>query len=243
MLDNNHFDLSIYNVYDTFFNDVFHTIFMSNGDEELSRKEKKESQFKSLLKIGTQLFLTYNISGFSLRSLAKLMNMTPANIYNYVKNKRELWYAILLHEHRLIEKDVWKILERYDGDIPTQIKEMGNSMINFVTLNPEKYKMLYLHSPPPLQSEKGPYEIEFSNYLLSNKIIIYFESKLQKNELYSGSIENEYYFLASIIDGICRCITNTSFKLHSQNILFDFKEYSLEKFNKIVDDTISSIIN
>lgn len=215
---------------------------MSNG-EELSRKEKKESQLKYLIETGKQLFLTYNSAGFSLRSLATLMKMTPANIYNYVKNKRELWYAILLHEYRLIEKDVWKILERFKGDIPTQIKEMGTSMINYATLNPEKYRMLYLHPPPPLQSEKGPYEIEFDNYLLSDKIINYFESKLQENELYSGSIENEYYFLASVIEGICRCITDTSFKLHSQNILFAFKEYSLEKFNKIVDDTISPIIN
>ena len=56
--------------------------------------EKKAQQFERILEAGKQLFQQKGREGFSLRGVAKTLDMNQNNLYNYIESKRELWIAI-----------------------------------------------------------------------------------------------------------------------------------------------------
>ena len=58
----------------------------------------KEVQFKRILRMGEELLQEKHGRGFSMRELARRLDMAPSNLYNYVKNENELRVA-MLHEH------------------------------------------------------------------------------------------------------------------------------------------------
>jgi AcrR family transcriptional regulator len=57
-------------------------------------EEKKNIQFEKILDAGKELFIEKGESGFSMRNLAEMLNMTKNNLYHYIESKRELWIAI-----------------------------------------------------------------------------------------------------------------------------------------------------
>jgi len=78
-------------------------------------QEAKEKQVKRIINEARDLFFEAGSSGFSMRSLAKRLNMSQGNLYNYWSCKRDLWYAIIQHDFALFEKKLNDIIEKHEG--------------------------------------------------------------------------------------------------------------------------------
>ncbi|GAF68573.1 unnamed protein product, partial [marine sediment metagenome] len=76
---------------------------------------KKAQQFERILEAGKKLFLDKGRDGFSLRSLAKMLEMNQNNLYNYVDSKRELWIAIRNKFFTQYKDENLDIIESHEG--------------------------------------------------------------------------------------------------------------------------------
>ena len=77
--------------------------------------EKKAQQFEEILEAGKQMFQEEGGVGFTLRGLAKKLDMNQNNLYNYVESKRELWIAIRQKFYEQYRDENRKIINESGG--------------------------------------------------------------------------------------------------------------------------------
>lgn len=111
------------------------------------RKERERQEMRELiLQTATRMFLEEGYEKTSLRNIAEKIEYSPATIYLYFKDKKELFYAI--HE-RAFEKFFKYISPAEAITNPMQrLRKMGELYIDFAFQNPELYDLMFIMRAP-----------------------------------------------------------------------------------------------
>ncbi|MHA1726034.1 MAG: TetR/AcrR family transcriptional regulator [Promethearchaeota archaeon] len=134
-------------------------------------KEEKSKKFKKILEAGRDLFLSNGSRAFKIRKLANRAGMTEGNIYAYVTNKRDLWYAILLEDYKVFDDKIEHVINSHEGDFSSLIIKLAEFYLQFYREENERFTMMFLKEPPP------PKYIKTKNGR-ENKFIGEYEKKL-----------------------------------------------------------------
>lgn len=122
--------------------------------------EKKAEQFQEIIKEGRKLFLTFGSEGFSMRAIAKKLDMQQGNLYNYVQSKRELWFAVIQEDFQKFTNKMKDIVENHIGSSIDLLEKLAEFYLNFALEDSERYKMMFLTPAPPAPAI-GPIEAHY----------------------------------------------------------------------------------
>ena len=154
----------------------------------------KELQFKKILKMGEELLREKRGRSFSLRELARRLDMAPSNLYNYVKNENELRVAIL-HAHFNMSSEDLEQLTEMQGK--TYIEMMEALLMHFFESNNEhRWAATELMS---LQSLDGGHSVDLGLMIKPYRVLI--EKAVSSGELPEQDVEFSALYVWSLLQG------------------------------------------
>jgi len=121
--------------------------------------EKKAEQFKKIIEEGRRLFLAVGSEGFSIRGIARKLEMSQGNLYNYIQSKRELWFAVIREDFEIFTKGMIELREKSEGTNFELLEETGKYYLEFAKQDLERYKMMFM--PAPSSDNIGPIEANY----------------------------------------------------------------------------------
>jgi len=200
--------------------------------------EKKREQFDKILEAGKELFIKHGTHGFSLRALAKRLNMSQSNLYNYVQSKRELWIAIRIKYFKEFQARFSEIIEAHkESYIEIWIK-MATFFLNFAEVDFNRFQMMFFISAPP--SEKiGPYEKKYKPMQLIEQALIILEQAIDAKKIKKESSVELFYYTYGVILGATQIEFQLSKKIY-QPKTSDEHKLTVAEFRKF---TINEIRN
>ncbi|MHA1170508.1 MAG: TetR/AcrR family transcriptional regulator [Candidatus Heimdallarchaeota archaeon] len=119
--------------------------------------EKKAKKFQKIIAEGKKLFLKYGSEGFSMRAIAKKLDMQQGNLYNYVQSKRELWFAVVQDDFQKFASSMEEVITTHQGTSVELLIALAKFYIDFALEDYDRYKMMFL-TPAPLSSSIGSIE-------------------------------------------------------------------------------------
>ena len=189
--------------------------------------EAKEKQIKRIINEARDLFGEVGTSGFSMRALAKRLEMSQGNLYNYWSSKRELWYTIMEHDFSELESDMKELLETHKGSFLDLLEKLADFYFDFASSNPRRYQLMFIIPPPPAD-DKSQYEIEFEPQSI-NVLLNIIEIGVAKGDLKEVDAKKLALYLWSVIHGavlVCNTIIfDPRYKISSFGSKEDFQEY------------------
>lgn len=109
----------------------------------LARSDSRGNNSKELiLKKAIEIILEEDLNALSARKLAKALNMTATNIYNYYDSKTEIIYAVKNYGFKMLKKDM---LDRYESeeDPLTNIHNFISGYVAFAMNNRKIYNIMF----------------------------------------------------------------------------------------------------
>lgn len=122
--------------------------------------EKKAAQFERIIDAGKELFSDKGREGFSLRGLAKILDMNQNNLYNYVDSKRELWIAIRNKFFKQQRDENREIIKNHKGSTIDLLLKITSNFLDFATKDFGAFSMMHIIPSPP-SKKVGPFEKEY----------------------------------------------------------------------------------
>jgi len=173
-------------------------------------KEAKEQQEHKIIEEARNLFIEVGTRGFSMRALAKRLEMSQGNLYNYWSSKRELWYEIVKRDFEDFESEIIKIVANHKGNVVNLLEDLADFYFDFAESNYRRYQIMFIIPPPPVESsEKEEIKFEPESIFLLLKVI---ENAIREANIESVDPKKFALYLWTVIHGSV-LITNT--------ILFD----------------------
>jgi len=214
--------------------------------------EKKAQQFDKILDVGKQLFQEQGRDGFTLRALAKKLNMNQNNLYNYVESKRELWIAIrkkFYEQYRNENRDIIKNFSGLDVDL---LLTISKHFFEFAEKDYAAFRMMHIIRSPP-SDKMGSFEKEYEQFSYLNGTTRVIQKAIDKGEIKEKNAALISFFLFSILLGATmveyamRDIEKTNDKIGkkveefiqfgTQNFTSkEFRNYALRKIQKGLTD-------
>ena len=199
-------------------------------------KEAKEKQVNRIINEARDLFFEAGASGFNMRSLAKRLDMSQGNLYNYWTSKRDLWYAIIQHDFALFEKELNNIVEIHEGSLIDLLDKLAHFYLNFARINYKQYQMMFVLPPPPAE-KKGTKEAGFEPQTI-NLLFEIVKKFLEESELKKIDSRKLTLYLWSIMHGAALVSRTVVFSSDSNSLFFG----SIEKFFEFVIQQTRSIL-
>ena len=94
-------------------------------------KEDKAIQMEKILDGSLELIKDKGFFGFEMRALAKHLDMSKGNLYNYISSKRELWIAVRINCMRNFRKALEEIATTNPDDSIKALQSIGNYIFSF----------------------------------------------------------------------------------------------------------------
>lgn len=107
-----------------------------------------------ILESALQLLIEDGFVHFSIRKLAARIGMTPANIYNYVTNKDELYLLIQTKGFEMLYELLNETHRKYP-EPEERIEGMIRAYLNFGIGNPEYYEIMFSRNTPKYMDYVG----------------------------------------------------------------------------------------
>lgn len=101
----------------------------------------------SILESALQLLIEDGFVNFSIRKLAARIGMTPANIYNYVTNKDELYLLIQTRGFEMLYDFLNETYKKYP-EPEKRLEKMMRAYLKFGMDNPEYYEIMFSRNTP-----------------------------------------------------------------------------------------------
>ena len=154
----------------------------------------KEVQFNRILRTGEELLQEKHGRGFSMRELARRLDMAPSNLYNYVKNENELRVAIL-HEHFNMSIEDLEQLTEMQGK--TYLEMMEALIMHFFESNNEhRWVTTELMN---LQSLDGGHPVDLGLMIKPYRVLL--EKAVNSGELPEQDVEFSALYIWSLLQG------------------------------------------
>ena len=158
--------------------------------------EDKDVQFRRIIESGLELLQENNGKEFSMRKLAKRLNMAPSNLYNYVKNENELRIMILNEHLGMSIDDYEKYFEAQEKPYIVILSEM---ITHFIESNTGEYNWAFVELVNIQHSkEKGLLDMD----LLIDPYRILIEKAIEREELPNQNPEFSALYVWSTLLGV-----------------------------------------
>ena len=86
-----------------------------SGKKRARSDEDKQKQIDRILTYGERLIHENGVNGFSMRTLASNLDMSPGNLYNYFSGEQELRIAILERHMSVSEENLEQTIQTYSS--------------------------------------------------------------------------------------------------------------------------------
>ena len=113
------------------------------------RKERDRQEMRELIiQTAHRLFLDHGFEGVSIRNLADVIEYSPAVIYLYFKDKRELFYTI--------QGEAFKAFNEFVVDGKTidkpfdRLIDLSQKYMAFALQYPKYYDLMFVAESPPI---------------------------------------------------------------------------------------------
>lgn len=135
-----------------------------------ARGVDKDKQFDEILEVGKELFIKKGSLG--MRALARKLNMTEANLYNYVESKRELWIALRIKAYNQYQKLIESLEKQRTDSFLDFCLKWAESFFKFAAEDYARFRIMQFLSAPALGIDKktgrpkeiGPFEKEYQPF-------------------------------------------------------------------------------
>jgi TetR/AcrR family transcriptional regulator, repressor of fatR-cypB operon len=191
-----------------------------------------------IMEAGKRLFVKYGNNGFSMRDLAKNLEMSQGNIYNYFSSKRELWFAIQQKERSQLYQEFEVILKENNLSSQKQVFKIVTKYLNIARTNYPRVNIMFQDTPP--ESNKPPGDCE-KNYKIRSPLLLvrdFIRRAIQKGDWQKEDADKITYFYWAIIYGI----SEISQMITEMDLHFDTK-ISIEEFHKYGLDKLTELLN
>ncbi len=187
-----------------------------NNKKTRSRSPKKKAQqFERILEAGKQLFLDKGREGFSLRSLAKMLDMNQNNLYNYVDSKRELWIAIRNKFFKQYKDENLEIIESHKESNIDLLLKIFDHFFEFAENDQAAFSMMHIITSPP-SDKVGKFEKEYKAFNFLDGTTRKIQQAIIKGEIKEDNSAILSFFLYSLILG-ATIVENTMRELEDIN--------------------------
>lgn len=165
--------------------------------------KKKAEQFNRILETGKELFVKYGSHGFSLRALAKRLNMSQTNVYNYVQSKRELWIAIRTKYYGEFQDGLNRLIGDHQGSYTDLFFKMAEFFLEFASVDFNRFAMMFLISAPP-SNKIGPLEKHYKPFQIMKYISVIVEKAVIAKEINKTEAIERLFYIYGVILGVAK---------------------------------------
>ena len=162
--------------------------------------EKKAQQFDEILEVGKQLFQEQGLHGFTLRGLARKLDMSQNNLYNYVESKRELWIAIRKKFYEQYRDENREIIKDFSGSTVNLLLSIFNHFFEFAEKDYAAFRMMHIIRSPPSE-KKGPFEKEYKPFSYLDGTTRVIQKAIDNGEIKEKNAALISFFMFSLILG------------------------------------------
>jgi AcrR family transcriptional regulator len=161
---------------------------------------KKAKQFEQIIEAGKQLFQDKGKEGFSLRGLAKMLDMNQNNLYNYVDSKRELWIVIRNKFFKQYKDENIEIIESHEGSNVDLLMKIFNHFFEFAENDPAAARMMHI-TPSPPSDKVGKFEKEYKPFNFLDGTTRKIQEAINSGEIKENNSAILSFFIYSLILG------------------------------------------
>ncbi|NHJ26245.1 MAG: TetR/AcrR family transcriptional regulator [Candidatus Lokiarchaeota archaeon] len=215
----------------------------TNVNKTRSRSpEKKAQQFERIIEAGKQLFQEQGREGFSLRGLAKMLDMNQNNLYNYVESKRELWIAIRKKFFEQYRDENREIVKNHDGSTVDLLLDLFEHFFKFAEEDYTAFTMMHMIPSPP--SDKiGLFEKQYKPFNFLDGTTKVIQKAINEGEIKENNAALLSFFIyslvlgATIVERIMRSVEETNNYKGTdadENIQFGTQPFTSKEFRKYV---------
>jgi len=175
----------------------------SENNEKKTRSRspiKKAQQFEKIIETGKQLFQDKGKDGFSLRGLAKMLDMNQNNLYNYVGSKRELWIAIRNKFFKQFKDENLAIIKSHEGSNIELLMKIFNHFFEFAEDDPAATRMMHI-TPSPPSNKIGKFEKEYKPFNFLDGTTRKIQEAINNGEIKEENSAILSFFIYSLILG------------------------------------------
>ena len=197
---------------------------------------KRLEQFQKMIDVGRDLFGRRGSFGFSTHELARRLNMSQGNVYNYVESKRELWLAIRKEDYRDYTNRFASIITNHQGPYIPLLRKLANFFLDFARDERHKFQMMFLMPVPPAK-KVGRIEKKYKAHYPTYMLIEVIENAIEADEIIAIDSVKFSLLMFSAIYGITAAETGLSLKTPIQEPIFpsehaipplEFREFALD---------------
>ena len=224
---------------------------LNNKKSRNRSPEKKAQQFEKILELGKQLFQEEGRDGFTLRGLAKKLDTSQNNIYNYVESKRELWIAIRKKFYEQYRNDNRNIINEFSGSTVDLLLKIFEHFFEFAEKDYDAFRMMHIIRAPP--SDKiGPFEKDYKQFSFLDGTTKVIQKAMDDGEIKEKNASLLSFFLFSILLGVSMVeyvmrdieeINDKKEKEVQEYMQFAFQNFTSKEFRKYALKKIEKGLN
>lgn len=121
--------------------------------QPMSDIEFKEIQDK-IIHASYQIISEVGYDNITMRKIASALNMSATRIYNYFKNKDEIYLRVMILGYELIFEHISKHIGT-ETDSSNKIRKFLEGYINFYFEKPNFYNLLFIQTVPRTENYSG----------------------------------------------------------------------------------------
>ncbi len=201
---------------------------------QVKESSKKRWNAEIIIDTGRKLFYEKGFN-LSMRDLARKLDTRPSSLYRHVKNKRELWFAIINEDFKLFSNELMKIAQSHQGTSLELLKKTGQFFIEFARRDFNRFRLMFLFEPPNAGSGSGPFE-EACNLQSLEQMKFLVEQIIKEEKLSIKASDHFTYALISVILGAAVINSPINAYLLEDQTIMD------EEFDNFIIQLIDSII-
>jgi len=183
---------------------------LANMKQTRSRGTDKEKMFEKILEVGQDLFVKNGTVG--MRALARKLDMSQPNLYNYVESKRELWIALRIKIFNEVRKMMIDLNQQKFENFIAFCLKLVQSFLEFASEDYPRF-LIWQYIPPPAMAvdkntkkpkEIGPFERSFNPANFLNQGIVLIRRKAKEYNVNLENPERLIYYMTAVVLGAAK---------------------------------------
>ncbi len=196
--------------------------------------EKKAEQFNNILEAGKELFVKDGTHSFSMRALARNLDMSQTNLYNYVQSKRELWIAIRTKYFNEFQEGFNQIVNVYQGSYVDLWVKTSEFFLDFMSADYHRFQMMFLISAPP-SKKIGPLEQAYEPFQLIQQNLKIVKQAINDKVIKETDTVELFYYIFGVVLGAAKVEADLKLNVKiTEPITVGPKILSAKNFRKFV---------
>lgn len=128
-----------------------------SSDKKMSRKEREfKARREEILKAATRIFAQKGYHGASMSEIAKEAEFSTGSLYNFFKNKEELYFTLLVEKIEGLETQVSVVFES-NADVDQKLRLWLDKILSYFEVERDFFRIFVEQRTQFEQSSKGEF--------------------------------------------------------------------------------------